>query len=306
MRSKPGYLPPALSGARVEAGGKAGRLNYYVAGEGAPMLLVHSINAAASAYEVSPIFEAEKARRRVYAVDLPGFGFSDRSERPYTIRLYVDAILAMLDEIARECGSQPVDAVALSLGAEFAARAAVEHPERFRTLTLVTPTGFDRGSEKRRGDPGASREIPGLKKALEFPLWRKGLYQALVSRRSMRFFLKKTFGSDQIDQGLFDYDYLTAHQPGARHAPYAFVSGRLFSADIRNVYERLTLPVLVAHGTRGDFADFSGIGWTANRANWRIKAFETGALPHFEQPQMFIDVLDRFLGDPPNAVPVAA
>ena len=42
-------------GARSTAG-RAG-LSYYVAGAGAPMLLVHSINAAGSAYEVKPIFE---------------------------------------------------------------------------------------------------------------------------------------------------------------------------------------------------------------------------------------------------------
>ena len=83
---------------------RTGRLGYYVAGEGPPVLLVHSINAAGSAYEVGPIFGRLSARRRTYAVDLPGFGTSDRSERRYDVRLYADAIHAMLDVIAADAG----------------------------------------------------------------------------------------------------------------------------------------------------------------------------------------------------------
>src|SRR3954454_20931708 len=64
-------LPPAVTGERRGIDRRAGRLSYCGAGNGPPLLLVHSINAAASAYEVRPIFERE--RRRFYAVDLPGY-----------------------------------------------------------------------------------------------------------------------------------------------------------------------------------------------------------------------------------------
>jgi len=291
-------LPPALPGERRETDGRAGRLGYYVAGagEGVPLLLIHSVNACASAYEMRPIFERERdRRRRVYAVDLPGFGFSDRSPRDYRARLYVDAVHDMLDVIAADCGPEPVDAAALSLGCEFLARATTERPEALRSLALITPTGFSRGAERRRGPQGATREVTGLHRLLTFPLWSRALYDLLVSRRSIRFFLRKTFGSERIDEGLADYDYLTAHQPGARHAPYAFVSGRLFSADIRDVYERLELPVWLAHATRGDFKDFSGADWVHARPNWTVQAFDSGALPHFEQPDAFFAGYDACL-----------
>jgi pimeloyl-ACP methyl ester carboxylesterase len=287
-------LPHAVSGERREIDGRAGRLSYYVAGEGAPLLLVHSINAAASAYEVRPIFEAMRGERRVYAVDLPGYGFSDRSARRYEVRLFVDAVHDMVDAIADEAGEEPIDALAISLGAEFLARVVAERPERFRTIALVTPTGFSRTYGKLEPAPG-TREIPGLYGLFTFPLWTRGFYDLLVSRRSIRYFLKRTFGSDRIDEGLVDYDYVTAHQPGARHAPYAFVSGRLFSRDIRSVYERLELPVWLPHATRGDFKDFSQAGWTQARDNWVIQPFPTGALPHFEQPDQFMADYRRFL-----------
>ena len=297
---RPPPLPAAVTGERRETDQRAGRLSYYVDGAGPPLLLIHSINAAGSAYEVRPIFEHERTQRRVFAVDLPGFGFSDRSPRNYNPKLYVDAIDDMLDVIAADCGPQPVDALALSLSSEFLARAAVAQPERFRTVALVTPTGFDEASARRQGRPGETREVPGLYAFFTFPLWSQGFYDLLVSKPSIRFFLKKTFGSKDIDEGLASYDYLTTHQPGAKNAPYAFVSGRLFSADSRAIYQELTMPVWLAYGTRGDFGDFSAVGWAKERANWTVEAYETGALPFFEKPEAFFQSYDRFLAEAPS------
>jgi pimeloyl-ACP methyl ester carboxylesterase len=42
-------------------------------------MLLHSINAAPSAYEVKPLFEQMRHTHRVFAPDLPGYGFSDPS-----------------------------------------------------------------------------------------------------------------------------------------------------------------------------------------------------------------------------------
>src|SRR5512147_1527879 len=68
-------LPPALPGERREFASKAGRISYYrdgPAGPAAPLLLVHSVNAAASAYEVLPLYEHYRKSHTVYALDLPG------------------------------------------------------------------------------------------------------------------------------------------------------------------------------------------------------------------------------------------
>jgi len=298
----PSALQPALAGECRDVVGRAGPMRCYLGGPrgGAPMLLVHSINAAASAYEVKPIYTWAVAQgRRVFAPDLPGFGASDRSARGYTIRLYTDAIQDMLDLIAAEAGAAPVDALAVSLGGEFLARAAVEAPARMRSLALVTPTGFARGSSRLQGAPGDSREVRGLHAslngALSGRLWGQALYSVLVSRRSIGYFLQRTYGSKDIDPGLWDYAYLTSHQPGARHAPFAFLSARLFARDIRDIYARLTLPVWVPHATRGDFSDFSEADWAIARGNWTFMPMPTGAMPHFEQPQAFMAAYAAFL-----------
>ncbi len=288
-------LPPAVAAERLESQGRSGRVSYYVAGSGSPLLLLHSINAAASVREVQPAFEHAEKSYRVYAPDLPGYGFSDRSARPYDSGLFCDAIRDMLDVIALEHGKVSVDALALSLSAEFLARVATETPARFRSLTLVTPTGFRRGYDQLRTRQGQNREIPGLYSTVTFPLWRGALFNGLVSRASVRYFLGRTFGSKDVPASLVDYSWRTAHLPGADRAPFAFLSGRLFSADIRTVYEKLALPVWLAHGTRGDFADFSEADWVRKRKNWQVQAFDTGALVYFQQPAAFFAQWDTFL-----------
>jgi pimeloyl-ACP methyl ester carboxylesterase len=261
-------------------------------------LLIHSINAAGSAYEVRPLYEHYRHARAVYAPDLPGFGFSDRPDRIYTPRLMTDAILAMVEKIQRAHGGEPVDALAISLSSEFLARAAAERPDVFRTLALVSPTGLDRATPD-VAEPGSTRAKPWLSTFLRCPGWNRLLFHLLSSRPSMRFFLRKTWGSPQIDEGLLEYDYLTTHQAGARHAPYSFVSGFLFSLDIRSIYRSLSQPIWVAHGVRGDFVDFTASAAFASLPNWRIETFQSGALPHFEDLPTFSRAYDDFLAVPP-------
>ena len=295
--SRQTLLPNPFDASLRSLQGRAGRVALYTRGSGAPVLLIHSINAAASAYEMRPIFDRLTETHRVFALDLPGYGASERSDRPYTVDVFVAAIDDALDAIQAEYGNQPVDVLALSLSCEFAARLATRTPKRFRTLALISATGLDRRSASLKGPDGSNREVPGVHAMTAFSLWSQALFNALVSRSSMRYFLQRTWGSKAIDEGLMEYSYLAAHQPGARHAPLAFLSGRLFSADIRTVYERLTLPVWLAHGVRGDFQDYSGADWTRSRPNWSIEVFQTGALPHFEQPEQFVSAWRRFASD---------
>ena len=300
-------LPAPVSGQRHEIGSPVGRLTYYsagpdVPGKSVPLLLVHSINAAASAYEVRPLYEHYRRSRTVYALELPGFGHSERGKREYTVRMMTDAILVAVREIQKDFGRIPIDALAVSLSSEFLARAVSESPLAFRSLALVSPTGFttfEKSANWREGTRGK----PWLHGLFEFPLWSEGFFRMLTSRRVIRYFLNKTWGSNNIDEGLLGYDYLTAHQPGAQHAPYYFVSGFLFSKDIPRIYNSLTLPVWMSHGVRGDFVDYTNKTQVEGRANWTIKVFRTGAMPHFEAEAEFIAAYDAFLAGVPSASP---
>jgi len=287
-------LPAAVSGDRHEFASPAGRLSFYVAGSGAPLLLVHSVNAAASAAEIRPLHEHYRATRTVFSLDLPGYGFSDRSDRDYTPRLMTDALHAVVEQIRMRCRNGPVDALACSLSCEFLARAAVEQPAAFRSLALVSPTGFS-GTRPLRGAPGTTRAKPWLLAALRGPGWGGALFRALTRPGVIRYFLRRTWGSRAIDEELWHYDVLTTRCPGAEHAPLHFLSGSLFSADISNIYEQLALPVWMSHGVRGDFTDYRGKSRVETRPNWRCTVFETGAMPFFEVEAKFSATYDAFL-----------
>jgi pimeloyl-ACP methyl ester carboxylesterase len=290
-------LPPALPG-RLErlATRRAGEIALYGSAEadGVPLLLIHSINAAANAYEVRPLYRHYRRRRPVYALDLPGFGFSERSRRRYTPRLMVEAIHAAVDAIRRRHEDRQVDALALSLSASFLARASLERSDAYRSLGLISPTGFDKRLSG-DGPPDGHRGRDWLRNALDRPPFGRPLFDALVTRPSMRFFLEKTFGSAEIDEGLFAYDYASAHQPGAEHAPWCFIAGHLFPTDATRLYERLRLPVWMLHGERGDFVDYRLAPRVAGRANWRVETLPTGAFPHFERPEAVTAAYDAFV-----------
>ncbi len=295
-------LPAPVSGEHHEIDSPAGRLSYWTArpetaSTTTPLLLIHSINAAGSAYEMKPIYEHYRAVRPVYAIELPGFGHTARDKRQYTIRMMTDAVIAITKEIQRIHGDAAIDAMALSLSCEFLARAANEMPNAYRSIGLISPTGL----EARQGRwINGSRAIPWLHKFFENPLWSETVFGLLTLRPVIGWFLKKTFGSSDYDRGLLDYDYLTTHQPGAQHAPYYFVSGYLFSQDAPLLYQQLRMPVWMSHGVRGDFIDYGNKGWVSRLSNYVVTVYQTGAMPHFELPDAFVRDYDMFQGAMPS------
>lgn len=290
-------LPPPFDSDRFELSGPWGRLAGFVAGQGAPMLLVHSVNAAACAAEVRPLFEHYRRTHTVFAYDMPGYGLSDRPAAAYSPRLMTDALLAVAAHARQRCGGAAIDGLALSLGSEFLARAAAESPALWRSLALVSPTGFS-GSARWRKPAGITRAVPGMHAVLAGPGWGGALFRGLTRPGVIRYFLERTWGSKAIDEELWRYDVLTTRQPGAEHAPLHFLSGGLFSADIHTVYEALTMPVWMSHGVRGDFVDYRQKTLVEPRPNWRFTTFDSGALPHFEDPAGFCAAWDAFLNGP--------
>jgi pimeloyl-ACP methyl ester carboxylesterase len=283
-------LPAAVSGERFVFDG----ISCYAAGQGRPLLLIHTVNAAASAAEIAPLYEHYRATRTVFAIDLPGYGFSDRSDRAYTPRLMTDALHAVNAQIAQRCGAGPVDALAASLSCEFLARAANEQPARWGRLALVSPTGFNR-LPPRRGAAGSTLGQAWLHRLLSRPMWAQALFNGLTRPGVIRYFLERTWGAKSIDEALWAYCVQTTRQPGARFAPLHFLAANLFSADAFSLYEALHPPVWMSHGVRGDFTDYRAQSLLQNKAHWRFTEFQTGALPYFEVPPQFLAAFDSFL-----------
>ncbi len=270
----------ALSAPRLQVTSGGEPVAVYVDGQGPPMLLVHSVNAAASAAEVRPLFEHYARQHTVYALDLPGFGASARTARDYTPRLMTDALHDVLAHVRERHAGAPVDALALSLSCEFLARAAVERPSALRSLALVSPTGFSRGPRR----PGRNGHLgmPWLLRLLRGAGSGQTVFRLLTRPGVIRYFLQRTWGSRRIDERLWATAVHMARAPGAEHAPLHFISGYLFSRDVDALYDALQLPVWLSHGVRGDFTDYSRTERLRGRANWQLTELPTGALPQFE------------------------
>lgn len=281
-------LPPALAAEHEHFSSVAGKLGYYKdrTASGRPLVLIHSVNAAASAYEMRPLFEHFRGSRPVFALDLPGFGTSDRSDRDYAPTLYRDAII---DFLTAKVGA-PADVVALSLGCEFTALAANIRPEAFHSLTLISPTGLS--SEERGGNTPRARR---LHSAFSVSLWRQAFYDLIASRPSLKYFLGRSHAGD-VDPGLLNYAFLTSHQKDAVHAPLCFISGRLFTPAIaESTYVRLPRPTLVVYD-QDAHVSFERLPEIMSRnEQWRaIRIVPTRGLPHWERLPETVAAMEAF------------
>ena len=204
-----------------------------------------------------------------------------------------DALLAALDVMRAEHGGQAADVLAVSLSSEFAARAKYEAPHSIRRLALVSPTGFS-GTKLRHGPAGGTLGLPWLYRLLSLKIWGQGIFNTLTRPGVIRYFLKRTWGAENIDEQLWQYCLITSRQPDAAKVAFYFVSGFLFSADINQLYESQEGPVWVSMPTRGDFTDYRGRHTVEGRTNWQFYAVEGGALPFFEDLTDFTQKLDPF------------
>lgn len=80
---------------------------------------------------------------RVIAVDLPGYGYSQKEDYPYGLEFYADVLTQMLDEL----GIDKATWVGHSMGGQISIHAALKYPERVKNLILVAPAGIEEFNE---------------------------------------------------------------------------------------------------------------------------------------------------------------
>jgi len=103
--------------------------------QGPPVVLLHGIASRLEEYE--EIVDRLRIGRRVIVMDLPGNGYSDKPDRPYTLAFLEDAVLGLLDKL----GVARADLAGGSLGGNLALRLGHRAPDRFRRLVPWSPGG---------------------------------------------------------------------------------------------------------------------------------------------------------------------
>ena len=113
---------------------RGARISTIQAGSGEPVIAIHGLGGTKGSFlptvaELAPHF-------RVIAVDLPGFGDSDKPLRAaYDARYFARSIVALLDALALE----RAHFVGNSLGGRVALELGMGHPDRVGRLVMLCP-----------------------------------------------------------------------------------------------------------------------------------------------------------------------
>ncbi|WP_405863987.1 MULTISPECIES: alpha/beta fold hydrolase [unclassified Streptomyces] len=115
------------------------RTRVRIAGDPAnpPVLLLHGIGR--SLEDWAPQYPRLVRGHRLIALDLPGFGFSDRSPEPTTLKVLARGVIDTLDVLGEQ---RPLHVVGNSLGGAVAQQLLVLDPARVAALVLVNSAGF--------------------------------------------------------------------------------------------------------------------------------------------------------------------
>src|SRR6476619_6402395 len=164
------------------------RIAFTKRGSGPPILLIHGIHAAAWSYEWHDNVDYLSRGNTVYTIDLLGFGRSDRPAIRYSARLYISLISDFVDQVIGD----PCVLIATSLSGAYAIVLGARDPQRFPAIALIAPTGLVRLNQP----AGISGEAGQL--AVHTPIVGTAMFNALVSRRSIRHQLETTYADDSI------------------------------------------------------------------------------------------------------------
>lgn len=266
---------------------------YKSIGEGPPILLVHSIHAAASSFEMRKIHSELADQFTVYTLDLLGFGLSDRPAVHYDAELYITLIHDFVRDVIRE----PTSVLASSLSAAHVIENAARNPKSFETLIMVAPTGLELAT--------ASPSTAGRLRywIFRFPIVGSSLFNLLTRRAAIERWLEEEalFDPSQASAEAVEEHYTSCHQENARFAPAAAYTGRL-NLGVEESYRSLARPVLVAWGREARWATVDqSAAFRSMNANARLRVFDRcGILVHDECAEELAQALKEYFKRAPG------
>jgi pimeloyl-ACP methyl ester carboxylesterase len=267
---------------------KVGNINtrYWAAGEqGSAVVLVHGLGGFIEnwAYNINALAE----RHRVYAMDLMGFGRSDKTPLIRDINVLVKFINDFMETMRIEKASL----VGNSLGGGLVLQFALDYPAKVEKLVLVDNAGMGRdviSDFKVCSIPvlGELLTRPSLKGTAR--LWKEIVCDPVI-----------------ITPELVDLAYGIISQPGAKKALLAALRSGINMGGQRanlvnlliNRLSALTAPTLVVWGKKDRIIPVAHAQIAVNKVpGARLEIFERcGHMPQLEQPEKFNKLVLDFL-----------
>lgn len=268
------------------------RIHYVEQGAGRPVVLIHGFGASAFHWRYN-IPELAK-KYKVYAIDLLGFGWSEKALVDYEATIWMEQVSDFLREIVKE----PAVLVGNSLGGFTTLFTATEVPELVRGVVLLNSAGQFADPNKPAAAPAEEEEGgSALSRYIVQPL--KEAFQRVVlgllfwqSKQPAR--VEKVLKSVYIDPSNVD-DYLVgsitapAADPNAGEVYYRLMS-RFMSNQSRYTLDRLlgkmSCPLLLLWG---DLDPWVGPAKAARiqefYADTSVVHLQAGHCPHDEAPE---------------------
>jgi pimeloyl-ACP methyl ester carboxylesterase len=279
-----GYAAEAIASRTVDVAGV--KLHYLVAGQGAPILLLHGY--AETSLMWKPVIGRLSDRALVIAPDLPGIGESSIPADGLDMKTAATRIHALV----RSLGIQKAEVVGHDIGLMVAYAYAAMYPAE--TTKLVVMDAF----------------LPGVK-GWEAVYNNPGIWhfrfngptpEALVRGRERIYFdyfwndfaADKTRSIPEADRQAYAAAYA---QPGRMHAGWAYFVSFLKAAKDFEVlsHTKLTMPVLALGGQKS-LGDVLGAQMKEVATNVTIVVLpDTGHWVLEERPKETIDALAKFL-----------
>jgi len=268
----------------VEVSGK--RVRYWMEGEGPAVLLVHGLSNSVEFWQYN--LASLAARHRVYALDLLGFGRSDKEIETFSLSYSGSFMAQFMDALEIERASL----VGNSTGGVICAQTAVQHPERVERLILVDSAGF-------------GRELSPFLRVWSIPGVGKGVfrvYQRLFPRLKSWVFYNSGSIGDRWLAGAAE----VLRSPGVRENAIKVVRTgvtlrkgqreELFR-DLHRLLAETSVPTLIIWG-RNDFVVPLAHAYAAQKLipNSEVRIIERcGHIPQVERPEEFNRLVLEFL-----------
>lgn len=145
------------------------RIHYLTMGKGEPLLLVPSVGQSIYTFRKLMPFLAKSYC--VVAIDLPGFGYSDR---PYSLNYSMDEMAEILVKCLDALSVKKTHVLGVTMGALYVMLAASRYPDRFMKVVALTPGGI-------------TEKMPNKLRRLERPLGF--LYRELYGKKDFEKYL---------------------------------------------------------------------------------------------------------------------
>ena len=236
----PDAISPAIFATRIFYSSR-GQFVYHESGQGSSLVFLHGVYAGASSYEWSKVYPLFAETHQVLAVDLLGFG---ESERPEAALSAADHVRILAELLRAKCGGERAAIVASGLSAGFATILAAQHPDLIHRLILLMPTGgVDSGLRRLAKHYGLFSGIPVVNKVY---------YRRYLSTRIQVRAWLKSFGfadPEKITDEMIEVLTNCAQQFGAERAIFQWMLGR-FNLELEKRLGELSQPVTLVWGDR--------------------------------------------------------